>query len=79
MVNRKSCKTDAVLGALIRQRRKVRGLSQQALAISLGISFQQVQKYERGVNRMSVAMFLKTARLLGTEPSALLQEVDRRL
>ena len=40
------------------------GVSQQALAEALGLTFQQVQKYERGTNRVSASMLVKTARKL---------------
>ena len=43
---------DAHVGQRIRWRRSVLGLSQEQLAAALGVSFQQVQKYERGVNRI---------------------------
>jgi len=44
---------DLHVGALIRTRRKALGISQSELADSLGLTFQQVQKYERGSNRVS--------------------------
>ena len=44
---------DIAVGARIRLLRKVRGLSQQALAEAAGVTFQQIQKYERGANRVS--------------------------
>ena len=43
---------DVHVGSRIRQRRTLHGMSQTALGDSLGISFQQVQKYERGANRV---------------------------
>jgi transcriptional regulator with XRE-family HTH domain len=42
---------DAELGGRVRARRKELRLSQSALGHKLGVTFQQVQKYERGVNR----------------------------
>lgn len=45
--------TDAHIGSRIRQRRKALGLSQQALGSAIGVSFQQLQKYENGTNRCS--------------------------
>ena len=44
---------DIAVGARIRMRRKSMGVSQQGLADVLGVTFQQVQKYERGTNRVS--------------------------
>jgi transcriptional regulator with XRE-family HTH domain len=43
------------VGARVRTRRRFLGLTQQALAESLGLTFQQVQKYERGANRISAS------------------------
>lgn len=57
---------DVSVGARIRLARKTLGLSQQALAESVGITFQQIQKYERGANRVSASMLAKIARTLGT-------------
>ena len=56
---------DVHVGARIRMRRKFQKLSQQDVANALGLTFQQVQKYERGANRVSasklfeIAIFLK--------------------
>lgn len=55
---------DVFVGLRIRMRRKVLGVSQSALADALELSFQQVQKYERGANRVSASMLVKTARFL---------------
>lgn len=56
---------DVGVGARIRIRRKELGLSQTALAEHLGLTFQQVQKYERGSNRVSASMLVRTAERLG--------------
>lgn len=58
---------DAHVGATIRLRRKTRGLSQAALAQSIGITFQQIQKYERGANRVSASTLVRLARALKCE------------
>jgi transcriptional regulator with XRE-family HTH domain len=57
---------DVAVGARIRLARKTLGLSQQALAESVGITFRQIQKYERGANRVSASMLVKIAHTLGT-------------
>src|ERR1700759_5273963 len=54
---------DIAVGARIRLLRKVRGLSQQALAEAGGVTFQQIQKDERGANRVSASM---RSRIAGT-------------
>lgn len=55
---------DVYVGAMIRKRRKELGLSQQGLAEALGITFQQVQKYESGFNRISASKLFQTSRTL---------------
>ena len=55
---------DVHVGLVIRQRRKALGRSQEALAEAIGVSFQQVQKYERGANRVSASMLWEIARAL---------------
>jgi len=61
---------DAWVGEEIRRRRKVRGLSQSALAAAIGVTFQQVQKYERGANRVSASTLWRIAQALRCEPAA---------
>ena len=56
---------DVAVGATIRLRRKSRGLSQAALAEAVGVTFQQVQKYERGANRASASALSRIAVALG--------------
>jgi transcriptional regulator with XRE-family HTH domain len=67
---------DVEVGARVRLQRKALGLSQTALADSLGLTFQQVQKYERGANRISASMLVKTANRLETTVAALVGELD---
>lgn len=55
---------DRAVGQRIRIRRLLVGLSQEALAERLGLTFQQVQKYEKGVNRVSASRLLDLARVL---------------
>jgi transcriptional regulator with XRE-family HTH domain len=59
---------DRLVGERIRTRRKAAGVSQQALGSALGITFQQVQKYERGANRISASMLARAAHTLGVRP-----------
>ena len=67
---------DVEVGARIRVRRKYLSLSQSALAEALGLTFQQVQKYERGANRVSASMLVKIAAKLDTTVGALVGEND---
>ena len=55
---------DRHVGLRIRMRRKEIGASQERLAEALGITFQQVQKYERGANRVSASKLWEIARAL---------------
>ena len=58
---------DIDVGHRIRIERLARGLSQTALANQLGVTFQQVQKYEKGVNRVGAGRLTKIAEVLGIE------------
>lgn len=62
---------DLHVGGRIRMRRKVLGVSQERLAEALGLTFQQVQKYERGTNRLSGSMMVRACRFLQIEPKEL--------
>jgi len=55
---------DVYVGKRLRERRNVMGLSQENLADTVGITFQQVQKYERGANRLSASRLYDFARKL---------------
>lgn len=55
---------DIHVGARVRLRRKMQGYSQSELAEALGLTFQQVQKYERGGNRISASKLYEIARFL---------------
>ena len=57
---------DVHVGRRVRQRRKTLGVTQERLAEDLGLTFQQVQKYERGANRVSASKLYEIARSLRT-------------
>jgi len=57
---------DRHVGLRIRMRRKELGVSQERLAESIGLTFQQVQKYERAANRVSASKLWEMARALNT-------------
>ena len=52
---------DRLIGQRIRARRKSLGISLQALAATLGISYQQLQKYERGQNKIAASTLAEIA------------------
>jgi transcriptional regulator with XRE-family HTH domain len=56
---------DVEVGQRIRIQRLTAGLTQTALADELGVTFQQVQKYEKGVNRVGAGRLTKIAKVLG--------------
>lgn len=66
--------TDAAVGRRIAARRSAMGLSQGALARRVGISPQQIQKYEAGANRISASRLSAVALALGVSPGALFPE-----
>ncbi|WP_343699635.1 helix-turn-helix transcriptional regulator [Caulobacter sp.] len=55
---------DLHVGARVRTRRKVAGVSQEQLASALKLTFQQIQKYERGANRISASKLYEIAAFL---------------
>ncbi len=58
---------DVHVGARLRAQRTLLGLSQMALTDVMGLTFQQLQKYEKGANRISVGWRTAGNRLLGRE------------
>src|SRR5665213_3311296 len=65
---------DVEVGARVRAIRNARGMSQTVLGGALGVSYQQMQKYESGRNRISASMLVKIARHFGVRPSRLLPD-----
>jgi len=55
---------DAYVGARIRARRQELGVSQEKLADEVGVTFQQIQKYEKGVNRVAAATLYRIVKIL---------------
>src|SRR5260370_11894582 len=68
-MNNSSNMIDAYVGARLRMRRVMLGMSQSTLGKHLGVTFQQVQKYEKGANRISASRLQQTARVLDVSPS----------
>src|SRR5258708_24809522 len=69
---------DVHVGARIRAQRVVRGLTQSELAKLVGISFQSVQKYEQGENRVSASRLYEFAAALGVAPQHFFDGLDAR-
>src|SRR5215469_15304200 len=67
---------DVAVGRNVRIWRMAKGLSQAQLAHRLGVTFQQIQKYEVGANRIGTGRLFKAAAVLGVPIAALLQGAD---
>lgn len=59
---------DVHVGARLREARKQRGFSQQTLAKSLDVTFQQLQKYENASNRISASKLYEVSKALNVDP-----------
>jgi transcriptional regulator with XRE-family HTH domain len=66
---RRSTSVDAYVGRRLKQRREDLSMSQEKLAEMLGISFQQVQKYERGLNRVGASRLFQLCGIMGVDSS----------
>lgn len=67
---------DVHVGSRVRLRRMLMGLSQEKLGESLGLTFQQVQKYERGVNRIGASRLWDLSRVLGVPVGFFFENMD---
>jgi transcriptional regulator with XRE-family HTH domain len=67
---------DVEVGQRIRIQRLQCGLSQTALAKQIGVTFQQVQKYEKGVNRLGAGRLTKIAKVLGVPVTTFFGALD---
>lgn len=67
---------DRHVGARIRAERTQAGLTQSQLGAAVGVTFQQIQKYERGANRVSASMLVRTAKALGVSVNCLFPEPE---
>lgn len=68
---------DVLVGLRIRQRRMWLGMSQTELGEALNVTFQQIQKYERGRNRVSASALIMIAKKLEVSPATLLGAESR--
>ncbi|MBI3676386.1 MAG: helix-turn-helix transcriptional regulator [Proteobacteria bacterium] len=65
MPKKQTTGVDSQIGMRLRVRRMLVGMSQEKLGEQLGLTFQQVQKYEKGTNRISASRLFQTAHILG--------------
>src|SRR5713101_4777161 len=69
---------DVMVGAKIRIFRTHRGMSQSDLAGKIGVAFQQVQKYEKGINRVGASRLSRIAAVLGISVGELFESSEDR-
>jgi transcriptional regulator with XRE-family HTH domain len=69
---------DLHVGARMRQRRALVGMSQTTLGDAVGLTFQQVQKYERGSNRISASRLVEFAKVLDVPVNYFFEELPAR-
>lgn len=67
---------DRHVGNRVRMQRILMNMSQEKLGVALGITFQQVQKYEKGVNRISASRLQQISQTLQVPPSFFFQETS---
>jgi transcriptional regulator with XRE-family HTH domain len=70
---------DEYVGHRVRLRRQEINITQAALAASIGVTFQQVQKYEKGANRISASTLVAIATALGVAPGDLIDNAPGSL
>ncbi len=70
---------DGYVGSRVRQRRMLLGMSQEMLGKAVGISFQQIQKYERGTNRIGASRLFTLSKVLSVPIAFFFEEMPRAL
>ena len=70
---------DTHVGGRLRLRRNLVGMSQEQLGEALGLTFQQIQKYERGMNRMGASRLYHMSRVLGVPPEYFFDEMPSEI
>ncbi|MDD4616878.1 MAG: helix-turn-helix domain-containing protein [Alphaproteobacteria bacterium] len=70
---------DIHVGSRLRMRRNLVGLSQEQLGKSLGLTFQQIQKYERGINRMGSSRLFQVAKTLSVPVAYFFEEMPEAM
>lgn len=77
-LSKRTAEADKRVGACVRAARVKAGLSQSKLAAELGITFQQLQKYEKGKNRVAVSTLLLIADALSLPVHSFFESVERQ-
>ncbi|MGL4398012.1 MAG: helix-turn-helix domain-containing protein [Hyphomicrobium sp.] len=76
--SRRANPMDIHVGTRVRLRRMLLGMSQEKLGEQLGLTFQQVQKYEKGVNRIGASRLFELSRVLGVPVQFFYDEAPHR-
>lgn len=76
---RTATEVDAYVGAQLKQLRKAADYSQTDLANKVGVTFQQIQKYERGTNRIGASRLWELCKVFDVAPSRFFDGVDAYL
>jgi transcriptional regulator with XRE-family HTH domain len=74
----KACSLDVEIGRRLRNQRSIRGLSQTQLGLCLDVAFQQIQKYERGADRIAASRLYQVAKRLGVPITYFYDDLDGR-
>lgn len=74
--NRAPTEVDELVGKRIRAERLRLKFSQSELAAAVGVTYQQIQKYENGTDRVAASRLIQIAEYLGVAPAKLLDEAD---
>lgn len=72
----RAAKADRYVGARIRERRIMLGLSQQQMADMIGVTYQQAHKYEHGINRISAGRLYEASQVLGVPVGYFFEGLD---
>ena len=67
---------DLEVGVRIRQQRKINNVSQSSLADGCNVTFQQIQKYEKGTNRVSMSRMVQIAQIIGVSIDVFTKGLD---
>ncbi len=78
MAATRASKIDAHVGGRVRERRRALGMSQTKVGNALGISFQQIQKYEVGTNRVAASRLWDMANILEVEVGHFFEGIQKR-
>lgn len=75
MKKKHASNVDVLIGQRIRELRCAKNKSQSAVAGACGVTFQQIQKYENGTNRLSVSRLIEVCKAIDTSPSLFVADI----